>query len=92
MRNVQNGVFECLSYSSCSRVACFPSLSTGIFVRPETGRQTSSTGQLSLYDSMESHLTAAVLQVETNVVVADTTDPSVTPSKSPPQWTTPPAR
>ena len=33
-----------------------------------------------------------MLQVDTNVVIADTTDPSVTPNRSPPQWTAPPAR
>ena len=49
-------------------------------------------GHLKRHFSMGSQLPAAVAQVETNVVVADTTDPSVTPSKSPPQWTTPPAR
>lgn len=32
------------------------------------------------------------VQVDNNVVIADTTDPSVTPSRSPPQWTAPPAR
>ena len=46
----------------------------------------------SLHFSMGAQMTAPAPQVETNVVVADTTDPSVTPSKSPPQWTTPPAR
>ena len=32
------------------------------------------------------------MQVDNNVVIADTTDPSVTPSRSPPQWAAPPAR
>ena len=68
---------------------CLPMKLVGVTIKRKAEYSASTCMPVRVHGSKH---WGCVLQVDTNVVIADTTDPSVTPNRSPPQWTAPPAR